>query len=93
MNSAEAMSRSGATYRQLDYWTRQGLLKPVGGTGSGSVRDWSRVEVDVMARMVALVECGLSPRQAEAIARMRPGQEMTLYGNIRICVVDEGDEA
>jgi DNA-binding transcriptional MerR regulator len=86
MNSAEACHRSGASYRQLDYWTRQGHLHPVGGVGSGQGRDWSRSEVEVAERMVPLVEAGFSPKLAERIARMHEGEHIYLYDNIRLMV-------
>lgn len=92
MNSAEAMQRSGCTYRQLDYWTRQGLLHPVGGGGSGFNRSWPVAEVNVIRRMVQLVQIGLSPVIAEHISRIGAGGTMTLVPGVEIHVTDEGAE-
>jgi DNA-binding transcriptional MerR regulator len=92
MHSAEAMKRSGATYRQLDYWTRQGLLRPVGGAGSGFAREWPAREVDVARRMVELVDAGFPPKWAEMVSRLEPGAHVSI-GDVRITLspsVEEG---
>ena len=50
----------GATYRQLDYWCRTGLLTPDGdAAGSGSRRRWSDRDVLEAALIVALLDVGL----------------------------------
>jgi DNA-binding transcriptional MerR regulator len=43
----------GLTYRQLDYWTRLGLLYPDNGPtpGSGHSRQWSDTELAVARRI------------------------------------------
>lgn len=93
MNSAEAMQRSGATYRQLDYWTRQGFLRPVGGSGSGFSREWPDAEVAVLRRMVVATAAGLSPAIAEKAARLEDGNFLYLGAGVRITLglVEEGD--
>ncbi len=93
MNSADAMIRSGATYRQLDYWTREGLLHPIGGTGSGFSREWPDAEVAVLRRMVAVVRAGVSPAIAEKAARLEDGKFLYLGAGVRITLgpVEEGD--
>lgn len=65
----DAMSRSGATYRQLDYWVRRNYLRPVGGYGSGNQRLWPVAEVEVAAKMVTLVEAGMTVERAADVAR------------------------
>jgi hypothetical protein len=42
----------GLTYRQLDYWTRRGLLHPDGpAPGSGHRRVWSEAEMAIARRV------------------------------------------
>lgn len=42
ISSRNLVRRSGASYRQLDHWTRLGIIKPIGDScpGSGHVRQW-----------------------------------------------------
>lgn len=46
-SSAEVVSLAEVTYRQLDYWTRIGLVRPsvVDAVGSGSRRRWSEADL------------------------------------------------
>lgn len=46
LSTIEVCRRTGATYRQVDYWVRAGLVVPeVGATGSGSARRWTVEQV------------------------------------------------
>ena len=36
MSTREFLDKTGATYRQLDYWVRQNVFFPIDGTGLGS---------------------------------------------------------
>lgn len=55
MRSTEVVARTGATYRQIDYWTRMCLFSAgrVGG-GSGSRREFDDPEV-VLVRALVLI--------------------------------------
>lgn len=45
--SMEAAELTGLTYRQIDYWSRQGYITPlVEATGTGSRRRFSAAQVD-----------------------------------------------
>jgi hypothetical protein len=62
----------GLTYRQLDYWTRNGLLKADNQTpGSGNRRTWAPGELAVAVLIGRLVDAGISLRVAHDIARGR----------------------
>lgn len=67
--SGRAVELTGITYRQLDYWTSSGWLLPEGASGSGHSRLWTIDELNVMSRMVRLVEVGLTPVVAVVVAR------------------------
>jgi hypothetical protein len=56
MRSAEVVTRTGVTYRQLDYWSRLGLFgfKAAPGMGSGAQRDWEDHQV-VLVRALVLI--------------------------------------
>ena len=44
---------TGATYRQLDYWTRGGSIKPhQPAEGPGSARRWQRSQLPEVRRLV-----------------------------------------
>lgn len=49
-SSPQVVALTGATYRQLDYWCRQGLID-LPGQGAGTHRRWSAAHV---ARAVAV---------------------------------------
>jgi DNA-binding transcriptional MerR regulator len=61
----------GMTYRQLDYWTRIGLLFPENGPtpGSGHGRQWSEAELWIARRMGELRLEGYELPAAARVAR------------------------
>jgi DNA-binding transcriptional MerR regulator len=66
----QMLEASGLTYRQLDYWTRNGLLKCVKKTvGSGHTRKWLDGEVHVARAMCLLTEAGVAPDAANRAVR------------------------
>jgi hypothetical protein len=76
----------GISYRQLDYWTRIGLLVPDDPTpGSGIARSWPDSEVIVALLIRRLLDAGLELRAAARVAREqthRPTGETRLRGGI-----------
>lgn len=74
------------SYRQLDFWVRQGYLRPGDHPmpGSGKVRSWPTGEVAVARLMGRLVKAGLTPAAAHRVAR----GDRVLGSGIRI-VIDE----
>lgn len=62
------MTRTGATYRQIDHWCRKGYLLP-GTPGSGFYREWSEKEIQITMLMVKLTAAGIPPKIAEQVAR------------------------
>lgn len=70
----------GISYRQLDYWTRRGWLKPEQARQtSGSWRRWPDEELAVLRRMAALVAVGVT---AEAAARL--ARDLGRHGSVEI---------
>lgn len=77
MRSDELANAAGISLRQLDYWTRTGLLQPYGRDlererllpGSGHARTFTTWEVEVAMRIGALVEAGLNLRMSALAAR------------------------
>lgn len=70
----------GITYRQLDYWSRLGYLRPVRlergrGEGSGSPRVWPPAELHVARLMGRLTAAGIQPSLAAVVARKWPDSE------------------
>jgi DNA-binding transcriptional MerR regulator len=73
--SPEAARLTGASYRQLDYWDRIGLLQPSAqqSAGSGSQRRYSTADVVKLGAIVRLLRCGLSLACiGEALSDPRP---------------------
>ena len=82
MTTYEILEEVGATYRQLDYWCRIGLLHPKNPTpGSGMPREWPAGELRVAKRMVELTQAGLTLVAAHHAAR-HGGQLLT--GDFRV---------
>lgn len=72
LTTTELERTTGATFRQLDYWARLGLVKPrtrAGGSGSGFGRRWPFREAEVAAQIARLLEAGLELAIAAGIAR------------------------
>ena len=55
--SEEVCRLARITYRKMDYWVRQGLVKPTqAARGTGSARRWSPMEVVQLRVMGAFKE-------------------------------------
>lgn len=66
------------TYRQLDYWTRQGYVRLAApARGHGIPSEWDPQEVAVLAAMTALVGMGYLPARAATAARAALTKEAT----------------
>ena len=64
------MLGTGATYRQLDVWVRQGHLSPDNATpGSGYNRTWTHRDLCIAYLMVRLIRAGLMTNVAADWAR------------------------
>jgi hypothetical protein len=59
---------TGATQRQVDYWTRQGWIHG-SRPGSGKPRAWPVEEMTVAQLMVRLINAGFDPGRAVWLAR------------------------
>ena len=62
LSTGEVCERTGATYRQVDYWARTGVLSPSvrPAVGSGNRRVYSTPDVRVAAVLVQLAQLGCS---------------------------------
>lgn len=72
IGATELCHRAGITYRQLDFWTRQGHVHPLPRprrAGSGWPRYYATDEAAALVLMARLVDDGLQPRPAAAHAR------------------------
>lgn len=64
-STAEVAALLRVSYRQLDYWVRNGYIpQATPCPGSGVRRRWTREEVQGAAVFAALVHAGLSPADA-----------------------------
>jgi hypothetical protein len=70
-----AASKGTLTYRQVDYWTRVGYLKPVqpGPGGTGVPRRWPVSECRIALLMGRLVAAGFTHEAAHKVARAEGG--------------------
>lgn len=68
--SLDDMLATGLTYRQIDYWCRQGYLRPLEATpGSGKARVWLSTERDVALLINRLLGVGVELQAAVQVAR------------------------
>lgn len=59
LTSHELAAATGLTYRQVDHWTRLGVLQPdVPAEGSGSAREWSDHEARIATVLCRLRDFG-----------------------------------
>lgn len=64
-SSAAVCILAGITYRQVDYWTRRGALRPVGDVkGSGRIRSYEAAEVAAAKLIARLIGAGLTFEKA-----------------------------
>lgn len=69
LTSTQVCAAAGLTYRNLDYWTRQGYAHPhVAARGTGTQRRWSRQEAEILARMATWRDAGCSLAMAREMA-------------------------
>lgn len=65
------VKKTGLTYRQVDYWARQGYLRtdPTWEGGTGRARSFLDGELTIATRMRDLLGCGFVPAAATKLAR------------------------
>ena len=88
------LAQTDITYRQLDYWVRQGWLNPHHNGGSGTSRDFTGDEYTVAIRMARLVNRGFTPAAAARVARASveaASGYVYLGQGLHLHIHDEGD--
>jgi len=100
-SGAAAAEIAGITYRQLDYWTRTGLVTPSLGAanGSGSRRRYSYTDLLELRVIKSLLDAGIrleNVRDAFIYLREVLGQEITsaslvIRGSSSVIVRDDGE--
>lgn len=71
IDAPDMLAATGATYRQLNYWTTSGYLRTDSNPnpGSGRGRTWPASEVPVVALMARLSDAGVLASTAAVVAR------------------------
>lgn len=68
-SSVQVCRAAGITYRQLDYWTRVGVLRPpMAANGSGTSRAYSELELNIAAVVRQLSALGAGTVVAGEVA-------------------------
>jgi DNA-binding transcriptional MerR regulator len=62
--TTEVMDKSGATYRQLDYWAREKWIDMGPNQGTGNARMWTHRQMLVARMVVTLIKAGFEVRKA-----------------------------
>lgn len=86
VSAAEAARQAGITYRQLDYWLRQGIIKVTGEAtpGSGHRRTFTRTEVAALRELVQ--------QRKEALVVLDMFTAGVLWDMVVQAVADEGQD-
>jgi len=86
MKSMDICAKFDITFRQLYYWTTMGYLgndrKEI---GQGRSRDYTTAEVEVLGRMLLLVEAGVRPATASRIAQKNQADWILLHNALEAC--------
>jgi hypothetical protein len=91
ISTPQLAAEAGVTFRQLDYWTRAGLLRPEwrwgerGAGQGGRSRYWDTQEREAARLMGLLTAVGIRPRIAGQVARS-PGGRYEIAPGISIHV-------
>jgi len=89
ISSVEVCRETGATYRQLDYWSRNHVIEPVAHAGgSGYKRVWHPEQLPVIRAITALANMGCPQPILRRVAREL--EEHPLWSTTRIVVDNEG---
>lgn len=64
-STTQVASITGCTFRQLDHWVNSKYLAPdIQSTGSGSVRVFAPITLDVVRIALDLIDAGFTPKAA-----------------------------
>lgn len=91
LRSPEVCDRAGITYRQLDLWSRKGVIAPVQeATGPGSRRLFSSPQVQALALLGTLASLGASTSVLGNVYALASEWPTDLWAG-RIVVLADGD--
>lgn len=83
-----ACNAAGITYRQLDYWTRTGLVEPSVRAARGSQRLYSELDIVLLRLIKHLLDAGISLQQIRtAVVHMRGRPTQALQ---RVTLMSDG---
>jgi hypothetical protein len=85
----DVVDAAGITYRQLDYWTTRGWLRPrrhAHNPGAGNLRAYTDHEVRVAVLMGDLVRSGVTPPRAAKVARLAASKGSARLGMFTVLV-------
>jgi hypothetical protein len=92
----QMLALSGITYRQLDYWTRTGLLHAIGQDcpGTGRNRSYSEAEMRIARAGRRLLVAGFEVGMALAYARqlVQGGQPLVIADGLVVIIDPAGGD-
>ncbi len=92
--SSQVVEAAGCTYRQLDYWTRNGVIAPslAPGIGSGSPRRWSDTDLLLIRITARLNLLGANADVlGQVVANLKKRGATALAGADHVVVVPTAD--
>lgn len=92
LSSREVAELADITYRQLDYWTRTGIIEPdvALGHGSGSRRRWSPEAVAAIAVLARLRSLGVDLAEARQVLPVLATEQDGGFGPATLLFISDG---
>lgn len=87
-SSAWMAEHTGATYRQLDYWVRSGILGAGLRGGSGTKRRFTPVEFEIASALAELAALGAQSASLEIAARAVRAGRVSPAGERLVLMLD-----
>lgn len=89
-STTDVAALAGCSYRQLDYWSRNGVLEPSieVGTGSGTRRSYSQGDVERARVLAAVAPLGAVSSVLAAITARLSGEDVSSWPLLLFVLVD-----
>lgn len=88
--SGRVTSVTGVTYKELDHWTRRGVIRPsvAPARGSGSQRCWTFIDLIVIALVRKLRDAGVELEVAGFLGRQLQHPSFSPHASVALALAD-----
>lgn len=86
--TTEVAHKAGVSFRQVDYWLRNGLIPGIKTGGTGFPRELTAAQVKFVTMMGSLVKAGMQPKPAsDLVKKLLKDGEVRIGTWIKVSVV------